>query len=70
MPKTLINLDVKTYKELKARSLLEKRSMADIIREAIHVQFKAQPLDENRFHAYLRETLEEDRDAIDALAKL
>lgn len=70
MPKTLINIDVRTYKELKARSLLEKRSMSEIIREAIHVQFKAKPLDQDRFRAYLSETLEEDREAIEALAKL
>lgn len=70
MPKTIVNIDVKTYKELKARSLLERRPMAEIIREAIHNQFKAKPLDEKLFHAYLSEVLEEDKDAIEALAKL
>jgi hypothetical protein len=44
--------------------------MAEIIREAIHVQFKAKPLDEKRFRDYFRETLEEDKEAIEALARL
>ena len=70
MPKTLINIDVKMYKELKARALMEKRSMADIIREAVHIQFKTKPLDEKLFREYLRETIEEDKEAIEALAKL
>lgn len=70
MPKTIVSLDVRTYKELKARSLLEHRPMAEIIREAIRIQFKAKPLDEKSFRTYLTETLEEDKDAIEALATL
>ena len=70
MPKTIVNIDVRTFRELKARSLLERRPMAEIIREAIQIQFKAKPLDEERFRAYLHETLEEDKEAIEALADL
>lgn len=70
MPKTLVNFDLKTFKELKARSLLERRPMSEIIREALHIQFQMKPLDEERFRAYLRETLDEDKEAIEALARL
>jgi hypothetical protein len=70
MPKTIVNLDVQTYRKLKAQSLLEHRPMAEIIREAIDVQFKMKPLDKERFHSYLNEVLEEDAGAIKKLADL
>jgi protein tyrosine/serine phosphatase len=70
MPKTLINLDEKTYRELKARALLENRSMAEIIREAIHVRFKTKPIDKRRLREYLREIVDQDREALDRLGKV
>ncbi len=70
MPKTIVNIDVKTYRKLKAQSLLEHRPMAEIIRDAINVQFKMKPLNEERFRAYFAEALEEDKEAIEKLAKL
>jgi hypothetical protein len=70
MPKTLVNIDAKTYQELKIRSVLEHRPMADIIREALRMRFRAKPLDPESFRTYLRDILEEDKEAIDALADL
>jgi|GEM_PF-6957319 len=70
MPKTLVNIDVRTYRKLKAQSLLENRPMAEIIREAINVQFKMKPLNAERFRAYLNEGLEENKEAIEKLANL
>ena len=65
-----IRLDAKTYKELKIRALIEKRPMADIIREAIALHFEMKPMNKKQFKTYLMEGLEENKAILKALARL
>jgi predicted transcriptional regulator len=70
MPATLVRLDPATYKQLKIRALVEKRSMASIIKEAIAEHLEREPLDGKRFKEYVAEGLAQNKDILDALERL
>jgi predicted transcriptional regulator len=70
MPATLVRLDPATYKQLKIRALVEKRSMASIIKEAIAEHLEREPLEGKRFKEYVAEGLAQNKDILDALERL
>jgi hypothetical protein len=70
MKSTLVRLTPKLYKQLKVRSLVQRRPMSDIVREALELHFKVRPITQNKFRAYLKEILAEDKKILDALRDL
>ena len=67
---TLVRLTPKLYKQLKVRSLVQRRPMSDIVREALELHFKMRPITHSKFRTYLKEVLAEDKEILDGLRHL
>jgi len=70
MPATLVRLDAKTYDKLKIRAMIEKRSMADIIREALAMSFELKPIERAKLKAIVKNVMTKDKAIIQALREL
>lgn len=62
MPGMIVRLTPLMYRQLKARSFVEKRPMSDIVREALITLFKTKPLSPKKFREYLNEVVKSEKD--------